>query len=106
MVAMKKAFRKKLLVGVILISFFVFIFNKLIYPAYAIDHDGHDEIGNGWDGDSNLPSAGKYYLKKDVTITSTWKPIGDVSLCLNGHGIKMTGVGNRIEDILKGLNDK
>ena len=54
--------------------------------------------GKTWQGVSSLPSdSGYYYLTKDVTIGSTWKPANGTVLCLNGYGISMTGYGPVIE---------
>ena len=40
------------------------------------------------EGELKAASAnGYYYLTKDVTLTSTWKPADGVKLCLNGHTI-------------------
>ncbi len=62
-------------------------------PA-PVSHSDHDDITfTKWDSTNSLPSsAGNYFLDKDVTISSTWNvPSGTTNLCLNGHGIKMTG---------------
>ena len=43
-----------------------------------------------WDSQTSVPTTtGKYYLTKDVTISSTVKiaPDQEVTLCLNGHKI-------------------
>ena len=47
-----------------------------------------------WDSDNSLPSsAGRYYLTKDVTISSYWYVSSSVDLCLNGHSITKVGSG-------------
>ena len=54
------------------------------------DHTVKNLISNwqGVDSLDNITSAGYYYLKKDVTLTSTWiVPATGVVLCLNGHTI-------------------
>ncbi|MBE6740670.1 MAG: carboxypeptidase regulatory-like domain-containing protein [Ruminococcaceae bacterium] len=59
-----------------------------------ISHTDHDDINfTKWNSTNSLPTtAGNYFLDKDVTISSTWNvPSGTTNLCLNGHGIKMTG---------------
>ena len=53
-----------------------------------------------WKGVSSLTDiteAGNYYLTKDVTLTSTWKPADGVKLCLNGHTITTTANVDAIE---------
>ena len=59
------------------------------------DHGGYTlPEGKTWQGVSSLPDkSGYYYLTKDVTIGSTWSPVKDTVLCLNGYGISMTGNG-------------
>lgn len=45
--------------------------------------------------DSMPADPGSYCLVGDVTISSTWTvPTGATNLCLNGHGIKLTGTGS------------
>ena len=71
-------------------------------PAAAThtgDHGGYTlPEGKTWQGVSSLPSdSGYYYLTKDVTIDSTWKPADGTVLCLNGYGISMTKDGPVIE---------
>ena len=63
------------------------------------DHGGYTlPEGKTWQGVSSLPSdSGYYYLTKDVTIDSTWKPADGTVLCLNGYGISMTKDGPVIE---------
>ena len=54
--------------------------------------------GATWQGVDSLPSdSGYYYLTKDVTISSTWKPADGTVLCLNGYGISLNGNGPVIE---------
>ena len=69
-----------------------------LYAQWAEKH-AHDDIDfKIWTSTTSLPTkAGDYYLGADVTISSTWNvPIGETNLCLNGHGIKMTGSGSVI----------
>ena len=62
-------------------------------------HTCHAVTFTAWDSANSLPSTeGKYYLDTDVTLSSTWKPVGDTVLCLNGHNITMNG--NKITAIL------
>lgn len=54
----------------------------------------HDDISfEEWTSTNSLPSsAGNYRLTADVTISSTWNvPSGTTNLCLNGHGIRISG---------------
>ncbi len=48
-----------------------------------------------WTETDSLPTvAGNYYLKNDVTISSTWEaPEGTTGICLNGHKI-ISGIVN------------
>ena len=60
----------------------------------------HDEIVfEKWESNNSLPTTeGNYYLSGDVTLSSTWNvPSGTTNLCLNGHGIIMTGYGSAIK---------
>ena len=52
-------------------------------------HVNHKDVDwQAWDNTTALPSSeGYYYLTSDVTLTESWRPIGDVSLCLNGHTV-------------------
>ena len=55
--------------------------------------------GSSWQGVSNLSKitkAGYYYLTQNVEITSTWKPVNGVTLCLNGYSITMNSTGYAI----------
>ena len=63
------------------------------------DHGGYTlPEGETWQGVSSLPSdSGYYYLTGFVTINSTWKPVKDTVLCLNGYGISLNGNGPVIE---------
>ncbi|MBO4915913.1 MAG: InlB B-repeat-containing protein, partial [Oscillospiraceae bacterium] len=47
---------------------------------------------------NSLPgTAGSYYLTDEVVIDATWTvPTGTTNLCLNGHGIRMSGDGRVI----------
>ncbi|MBE5763170.1 MAG: hypothetical protein E7338_02985 [Clostridiales bacterium] len=61
-------------------------------------HEHNSIVFNPWSATDSLPtSAGNYYLTNDVKIDSTWEvPSGTTNLCLNGHGITMTGSGSVI----------
>ena len=53
-------------------------------------HTTHDEsvTWTKWESAIALPSeAGNYYLKQNVTLTSTWTVNNDINLCLNGKTI-------------------
>ncbi|MBR1891272.1 MAG: hypothetical protein IJ811_02105, partial [Clostridia bacterium] len=56
-------------------------------------HTHNDITFAAWESQTSLPTEeGSYYLTADVTIDSTWTvPSGTTNLCLNGHGITMTG---------------
>ena len=67
--------------------------NTTLYAQWKIVHV-HDDISfTAWTATNSMPTeAGNYYLANDVTISSTWSvPSGMTNLCLNGHGIIMTG---------------
>ena len=50
-----------------------------------------------WEREDSLPdSTGNWYLTKDVTLSSTWKPANGTVLCLNGKTI--TGPDNDSEE--------
>ncbi len=61
-------------------------------------HLHEDIMFTAWTSTDSLPTeAGNYYLTNDVAIDSTWEvPSGTTNLCLNGHGITMTGSGSVI----------
>ena len=70
---------------------------KAVYSQ--VSTHSHDEIGfDAWTSTNSLPTtAGDYYLTNDVTISGTWTvPSGTTNLCLNGHGIRMTGNSSAI----------
>ena len=56
-------------------------------------HIHNDITFTAWDSDNSLPTAGNYYLTKDVVLSGTHYFSNDVSLCLNGHSITTTGSG-------------
>lgn len=65
----------------------------------ATEPHEHDDIDfTVWTSNNSLPNtAGSYYLKNDVTISSTWNvPTGTTNLCLNGHVITRNGKGDAI----------
>ena len=57
----------------------------------AHEHDGI--TFEKWTSDNSLPTeAGNYVLTSDVILSNTWNaPSGTTNLCLNGHGILLTG---------------
>ncbi len=65
-------------------------------PPMPHVHDG--VTFTAWESTNSLPTeAGNYYLTADVTLSSSWNvPAGETNLCLNGHGIKVTGVDSVI----------
>ena len=45
-----------------------------------------------WNKTDSLPdTAGNYYLKDNVTLTSTWEPVSGTVLCLNGKTVQASG---------------
>ena len=64
------------------------------------DDERHDPVK--WTGISSLDEiteAGNYYLKNDISLTSSWILSGkEVNLCLNGHNIKNNDYALDIED--------
>lgn len=62
--------------------------------VYKEAHEHNGVEFEEWTSDYSLPASGNYYLTKDVTISSTTTVTGTLNLCLNGHGIKMTGSGS------------
>ena len=69
-----------------------------LYAQWSEKHEHDDLSFRRWTSTTSLPTvAGNYYLGADVTLSSTWNvPTGTTKLCLNGHGIKMTGSGSVI----------
>ena len=84
----------------------------------TLNMNGHncsaDQVWTGIDDLSEITSSGYYYLKQDVTITSTntyssvytsgnqlcgLKISGDVALCLNGHSIIMQNPEGVTDDV-------
>lgn len=63
--------------------------------ALAADNTGvaeseHDHSAwTEWSNENELPdTSGNYYLSVDVTLSSAWvPPVGETTLCLNGHAI-------------------
>ena len=74
---------------------------NITYTALYTQTSSHihdDTTFEAWTKTDSLPTtAGNYGLANDVTISSTWTvPSGTTNLCLNGHGIKMTGTDSVI----------
>lgn len=98
---MKKSLFKILILNFILIVSFVYLFNINIRSnVYAEEeviehkHEDENEVYQPWSDPKSLPkTTGYYYLTCDVKWDYPWEPEGDVHLCLNGHGIKRTGIG-------------
>ena len=62
--------------------------------AVFADGNNHDHSQmTPWTSNNSLPSSGSYYLDTDVTISSTLNVSSTLDLCLNGHGIRMSGTG-------------
>ncbi|MBQ7202929.1 MAG: hypothetical protein IJS03_02800 [Eubacterium sp.] len=87
----KRKVRSKALLA-LLIAMTLLVGNIPMYTVTADDTHSHDNM-TAWTSTNSLPSnAGNYCLENDVTISGTWNvPSGTTNLCLNGHGIKMTG---------------
>ena len=69
--------------------------DRTLYAKWIHKHDDVEFVV--WDSTTSLPtSSGNYYLKNDVTLSSTWYPQGTIRLCLNGHGIKRNSGGSVI----------
>ena len=50
----------------------------------------HNEITfDPWTSADSLPTAGNYYLTRNVTVNSTTTVYNTLNLCLNGYGIQM-----------------
>ena len=55
-------------------------------------HDNPNQSWIAWPEANSLPDeAGYYYLTTDVTLSSSWKPLADISLCLHGKVICGSG---------------
>ncbi len=57
---------------------------------------GHTENAKttftAWNETDKLPdTAGSYYLKDNVTLSSTWEPVSGTVLCLNGKTVQASG---------------
>ncbi len=65
----------------------------------------HDKVvWTPWESDNSLPTApGNYYLTKDVTVSSEKQISGELSLCLNGHTVTMTGLDQSIYAVQSGI---
>lgn len=83
----------------IILALAVFASSINTYSEDSSTSHVHDGITfTPWSSTNSLPgTAGNYYLSGDVSISSTWSvPSGTTNLCLNGHGIRMTGSGRVI----------
>ena len=55
-------------------------------------HEHNGVVFKAWRDTASLPyTSGNYYLDVDVQLNDTWKPLGEVNLCLNGHVVKYVG---------------
>lgn len=77
--------------------------SEAMTAAVAVQDDGHNhENMTEWDKEDSLPdTTGSYYLTKNVTLTSTWKPENNTVLCLNGYSITMNADNSAVVDINK-----
>ena len=101
---MKKSLKKYIITGIFLITGILTIVimhsNTKVYADGEHIHPDNESIKyTAWTDATSLPtSEGHYYLENDVTLASTFEVTkdvaNDVTICLNGHGIKMTGQGN------------
>lgn len=59
-------------------------------------HTSHTDVTwTEWTQTNKLPeTAGNYYLKSDVTLTSKWTVAADINLCLNGKTITQESNNN------------
>ena len=74
-----------------------------IIPAPDVKAAGHSDHTT-YTATASLPmSAGKYYLTKDVELTSSWKVnVDEIRLCLNGHKITQKGSNQVVIQINNG----
>lgn len=57
------------------------------------DHESADEkTFTAWTETTSLPTSGAYYLKQNVTISGNVNLSEDVTLCLNGHTVTVSGI--------------
>ena len=67
----------------------------LTIGAFAANNEEAEELEHDhsawteWSNENELPgTSGNYYLSVDVTLSSAWvPPVGETTLCLNGHAI-------------------
>ena len=67
----------------------------LTIGAFAANNEEAEELEHDhsawteWSNENELPgTSGNYYLIVDVTLSSAWvPPVGETTLCLNGHAI-------------------
>ena len=84
-------------------NYVIYLYNNEVYIGPQ-QHLHNDIVFTAWTENDSLPtSVGNYYLTKDVSISSTWMvPSGKINLCLNGYGIKMTGMEQSVITIENG----
>ena len=96
---MKKSLLK-FIIGIFLITGILTIVtmhaNTKVYADGDHRHPDNESIAyTAWTDATSLPTdEGHYYLENDVALASTVEVTNKVTICLNGHGIKMTGQGN------------
>ncbi len=101
---MKKSLKKYIITGIFLITGILTIVimhsNTKVYADGEHKHpDNASIVYTAWTETNSLPTTkGHYFLENDVTLSETVEIKNNktekITLCLNGHGIKMTGVGN------------
>ncbi len=78
-----------------------------ISQAYTVNvvHMHYNTVFTPWDLSDELPhEAGNYYLKNDVTLSSSWYvPDGNTVLCLNGHSITSNAPSGAAIEITEGI---
>ena len=101
---MKKSLKKYIITGIFLIigilTIVIMHSNTKVYADGEHKHPDNDSIVyTAWTETNSLPTTeGHYFLENDVSLSETVEikinKTEKITLCLNGHGIKMTGVGN------------
>ena len=98
---MKKSLKKYIITGIFLITgILVLLAITSKTKVYALDEHIHSTIHyTPWTNTNSLPtSEGYYFLENDVALSETVEikisNTQKITLCLNGHAIKMTGKGN------------
>ena len=72
-----------------------------VFSGLTITASAADPID--WTTSNSLPAdPGSYVLQTDVTLSSTWYPVGETTLDLNGHGIRFNSSGSPIIRVQSG----